>query len=90
MKHAGLQYCIVSGKSANTEKEEAIFTSIKTDAKSTSIFHSDQLVSNIIIRLQVREILNNENVDKKLHACEEGGAHLRISFWYLLINLKNK
>ena len=64
MKHAGLQYCIVSGKSANTEKEEAIFTSIKTDTKSTSIFHSDQLVSNIIIRLQVQEILNNENVDK--------------------------
>ena len=22
--------------------------------------------------------------------CEEGGAHLRISFWHLLTNLKNK
>ena len=30
MKHAGLQYRIVSGRSANTEKEEAMFTSIKT------------------------------------------------------------
>ena len=49
MKHAGLQYRIVSGRSANTEKEEAMFTSIKTDTKLTSNFHSDQLVSNIII-----------------------------------------
>ena len=30
MKHAGLQYRIVSGRSTNTEKEEAMFTSIKT------------------------------------------------------------
>ena len=27
---------------------------------------------------------------KKLHTWEEGGAHLRISFWHLLMNLKNK
>ena len=26
----------------------------------------------------------------KSHTCEEGGAHLRISFWHLLMNLKNK
>ena len=26
---------------------------------------------------------------KKSHICE-GGAHLRISFWHLLMNLKNK
>ena len=65
MKHAGLQYRIVSGRSANTEKEEAMFTSIKTDTKLTSNFHSDQLVSNIIIRLQAREILNNGNASNK-------------------------
>ena len=35
MKHAGLQYRIVSVRSANTEKEEAMFTSIKTDTKLT-------------------------------------------------------
>ena len=65
MKHAGLQYRIVSGRSANTEKEETMFTSIKTDTKLTSNFHSDQLVSNIIILWQVREILNNGNVENK-------------------------
>ena len=27
---------------------------------------------------------------KKSHTCEEHGAHLIISFWYLLMNLKNK
>ena len=26
----------------------------------------------------------------KNHTCEEGGANLRISFWHLLTNLKNK
>ena len=26
----------------------------------------------------------------KSYTCEEGGAHLRISFWHLLMNLKNK
>ena len=25
---------------------------------------------------------------KKLHTCEEGGAHLRISFWHLLMNFE--
>ena len=27
---------------------------------------------------------------KKSHTCEEGGAHLKISFWHLLMNMKNK
>ena len=31
-----------------------------------------------------------QNSIKKSHICEEGGgAHLRISVWHLLINLKN-
>ena len=30
------------------------------------------------------------NLVKRSHTCKEGGAHLRISFWYLLMNLKNK
>ena len=27
---------------------------------------------------------------EKSNTCEEGGAHLRLSFWHLLMNLKNK
>ena len=29
-------------------------------------------------------------INKKSHTWEKGGAHLRISFWHLLKNLKNK
>ena len=28
--------------------------------------------------------------NEKSHTCEQGGAHFRISFWHLLMNLKNK
>ena len=27
---------------------------------------------------------------KKPNTCEKGGGHLRISFWHLFMNLKNK
>ena len=27
---------------------------------------------------------------RKSHTCEEGGAHLSISFWHLLMNLKKQ
>ena len=40
-------------------------------------------------------VLDNSNWDKishsfkkKAHTCEEGGAHLKISFWYLSINFE--
>ena len=32
--------------------------------------------SNVLIKLE------------KLHTCEEGGAHLRISFWHSLMNIE--
>ena len=84
MKHAGLQYRVVSGRSVNTEKEEAMITSIKTDNKLTSNFHSDQLVSNIIIQLQVREILNNGNVDNKYKS-----SYLHEIYWSIKVTLCN-
>ena len=41
-------------------------------------------------------VLDNSNwekishsLTKKLHICEEGGAHLRIFFWHLLMNFEN-
>ena len=30
-----------------------------------------------------------QSIDEKSHTCEEGRAHLRISVWHLLMNLKN-
>ena len=35
-------------------------------------------------------LYTNKSYIKKSHTCEEGGAHLIISFWNLLMNLKNK
>ena len=32
----------------------------------------------------------SESHKEKSHTCEEGGAHLRISLWHLLMNLKNR
>ena len=29
-------------------------------------------------------------ITKKSHTCEGGGADLKISFWHLVINLKNQ
>ena len=39
--------------------------------------------------------MTNDNIEeiaqnKKSQTCEEGGRHLRISFWHLLMNLKKK
>ena len=32
----------------------------------------------------------NNIIKEKSHTCKEGGAHLTISFWHLLMNLKSK
>ena len=42
-----------------------------------------------------KQLINKSSFQKlfslqKSHTCEEGGAHLRISFLNLLMNLKNK
>ena len=84
MKHAGLRYRIVSGRSASTVKEEVMFTSIKPDTKLTSNFRSDQLVSNIIIRLQAREILNNCDASNKYK-----NSYLRTIYRPIKVTLRN-
>ena len=53
--HAPTQYRILSGRAANTEKEEAFFTDIKTDTKLTSNYHPENLVTNAIVRAQARK-----------------------------------
>ena len=47
------------------------------------------------LKLKVNQVFlwsdsSSFEIYKKSHTCEEGGAHLRISFWHLLMNLKNK
>lgn len=46
---------IPSGKTQNTEKEQAFFTGIKTTTKLTSNCHPENLVTNSIVHAQTRE-----------------------------------
>lgn len=58
VRHAPLQYRVISGRSANTEKEEASFNPIKSVTKLTSNNHPDNIISNAMIRLQAAEKIN--------------------------------
>ena len=58
--HAPDQLRIVSGRSANAEKEDAIFHSIKTDSKQASNHHPDNILTNALIRLQARNQINSQ------------------------------
>ena len=53
--HAPTQYRILSGRAANTEKEEAFFTGIETDNKLISNYHPENLVTNATVHAQVRK-----------------------------------
>ena len=57
IKHAPEQYRIVSGRTSNTEKEEATFSHIKRDTNNASNHHADNVISNAIIRHQARKVL---------------------------------
>ena len=66
--HSPTQYRILSGRAANTEKEEALFTGIKTDTKLTSKYHPENLVTNAIVRAQARKSFSSSsNCFKKNH-----------------------
>ena len=54
VKHAPIQFRLFSGRTANTEKEEAMFTAMKRDTNNSSNFHPDNVMKNIIIRAQAR------------------------------------
>ena len=66
MTHAGEQYRIVSGRSANSEREEALFTSMKNNTNQTSNQHSNNIISNILIRRQAKNKIDNfTSVERK-------------------------
>ena len=66
MTHAREQYRIVSGRSANSEREEALFTSMKNNTNQTSNHHPNKIISNILIRHQAKnKIDNSTSVERK-------------------------
>ena len=56
--HATDQYRLFSGRSANTEKQGAFFTSIKTDTKLISNSQPENLITNAIIKAETRTVVN--------------------------------
>ena len=53
--HAPIQNRLISGRSANTEEQERIFNAITNITRTTSSFHPDHVVSNILVRLQAEK-----------------------------------
>ena len=58
IKHAPKQHHIVSGRTSNTEKEEATFNSIKVATSLASNHHPNNVIANALIRLQAKDALN--------------------------------
>ena len=52
------QYRLISGRTANTEKEEATFNFLKNVTNLTSNHHSDNILTNSIIRFQMKKEIN--------------------------------
>ena len=48
------------------------------------------MLSHIEISCNFHTLFKAFPLVKKSHTCEEVGAHVRIYFWHLLMNLKNK
>ena len=59
--HTRQQYLIISACAANTEKGEAMFTTINNNTKLTSNHHPDNVISNVMLLLyQAKEKLRSE------------------------------
>ena len=57
IRHSCEQYRVFSGRSANSEKEEALFNTLKTFTNLTSNHHPQNCIFNSLVRLQAKEIL---------------------------------
>ena len=56
---------------------------------STQITNTESFTFTAVLVFKLLR-LNFLFINKNSHTCERGGAHLRISFWNLLMNSKNK
>ena len=57
VRHATDQYRLISGRTANAEKEEGMFSHLKTFTKLTSNNNPDQIITNALIRMQAKMYL---------------------------------
>ena len=56
---------IFCGRTINTEKEEATFNKLKTSTNLTSNHHSDHILTNAIVRLQMQKELNGQDIQDR-------------------------
>ena len=63
IRHSPEQHRLFSGRSSNTEKEEAQFNALKTFTNLTSNYHPENVIFNSIIRLQPKQVLNEGECD---------------------------
>jgi hypothetical protein len=70
--HAPIQNRLISGRSASTEEQERIFNAITNITSTTSSFHADHIISNILVRLQVEKDLSTNHVS----SVEKQQAHV--------------
>ena len=50
--HAGMMLRLISGQASNAEQQERIFNHIKRITGSTSNYHPEQIIPNLLVRLQ--------------------------------------
>ena len=63
--HSAEQYRLFSGRSSNTEKEEAVFNTLKKFTNLTSNDHPDNVICNALVRIQAHQILTANEEDKE-------------------------
>ena len=66
-------------------KIKILLIGIATSIKNFLLIYYGKKKFNYFHNVDVKDLKDN----KKWHLCEEGQAHLRISVWHLLMNLKN-
>ena len=69
--HGRHQYRMISSRTANTEKEKSMFTTIKNNTNLSSTHHPDNIISNVIIRYQAKEKLEVKKINKEDSAITE-------------------
>ena len=69
--HARHQYRMISNRTANTEKEKSMFTTVKNNTNLSSTHHPDNITSNVIIRHQAKEKLEVKKIKKEDSAITE-------------------
>ena len=79
----------------SVQKLYKMYTKIIQNTKFVYILYTKIVQIKICMTVNVQKmyitfLASSLHIYEKSHTCGESGAHLRISFWYLLMNLKNK